>query len=155
MASVSLTIAGGDKLAAKLAQIAGKLGSGGTLAVGFLEGATYPSKPDGDSINVASVAFFNEFGTTRAPPRPFFRRMIAAKSPQWGKLLATAAKKHDYDFVQTLNTMGSIIQGELVDSINAFTTPALAPSTVKRKGFSTPLVDTSKMVNSVDYEIKP
>ena len=178
MAAVNLSITGGDKIAAKLSQMAGRLGRGGEVAVGFLEGATYPavakkaladttariSKRDRagltkaaastDSPTVPTVAFWNEFGTSRAPPRPFFRQMIAAKSPNWGNALGAAAKKTNYDTPQTLGIVGEVIQGQLVRSINDFTSPPLAASTIARKGFSKPLIDTSVMIRAVDYEVK-
>lgn len=154
MADFSLSIAGGDKLQATLEKLARRLGSGGVVNTGFLESATYPAKPDQPALNVASVAFFNEFGTSNAPPRPFFRQMVAAKSPGWGRALGAAAKSVDYDSAQTLNIMGEVIKGELRESITQFTTPALKPSTIARKGFDKPLVDTGHMLASVDYEVK-
>jgi hypothetical protein len=153
VASVSLTIAGGDNLAAKLAQIAGKLGAGGSVNVGFLAGAPYPAKPGEPSLNVATVAFWNEFGTSNAPPRPFFRRMIAAKSPNWGKLVGAAVKKADYDVPQTLGIVGEVIKGELRQSIVDLVSPPLAPYTIKKKGHDKPLIETSLMLNSVDSEV--
>ena len=50
------TIKGGDKLKAALDKIAAKLEKGGTLKVGFLEGAT---APDGQSIPLRAA--LNEF----------------------------------------------------------------------------------------------
>lgn len=55
MATVELK--GGEALAKKLKELADKLGDGGTLRVGFIEGATYP-----DGTPVALVAAANEFG---------------------------------------------------------------------------------------------
>lgn len=153
MADYALQITGGDKLQDVLEGIARRLGKGGVVNVGFLEGATYPAKPDKPAINVASVAFFNEYGTSRSPPRPFFRQMIAAKSPRWGAALGAAAKVADYDSAKTLGIVGEVVSGQLKQSINEFTTPALAPSTVARKGFDKPLIDTSLMVKSVDFEV--
>lgn len=139
---------------------------GGSLSVGFLEGATYP-----DDTPVASVAFWNEFGTTRLaegpasktgapatserqPPRPFFRSMIAEKSPEWPAQIAALAKSTNYDGPRVLALMGEIIEGELKQSINNFTDPPLAPATVKAKGFDKPLIESSNMVNSTGYEVK-
>lgn len=154
MSAITLKLSGGAKMRAKLDEIASRLSSGGTLRVGFLEGATYPAKPHAKSLNVATVAFWNEFGTINAPPRPFFRRMIAAKSPRWGEALAKIAKASGYNSKRTLALMGTGIKDQLVKSIVDFTTPPLAPSTIKRKGFSKPLIDTGVMQRSVDFEVK-
>jgi hypothetical protein len=151
-----LSISGGGKLTAHLAKIAAKLSGGGAVKVGFLEGATYPAdadKPDTAALPVAQVAFWNEFGTSRAPPRPFFRSMIADKSPEWGRQMGAVAKANDYDGTKTLQLMGEGVKDQLVTSINEFSEPALAPATVARKGFDKPLIDTGVMIRNVDYEL--
>lgn len=136
-----------DTLARKLAEIANKMS--GSVNVGFMEDATYP-----DGTPVAAVAFWNEYGAS-GPPRPFFRNMIAKESPTWGPKVATLAVRDDYNGPKILETMGQDIQGALIQSINDLTTPALAESTIKRKGFDKPLIESSHMVNSTDYEVKP
>lgn len=149
MATVDLK--GGEALARKLKELADKLGDGGTLRVGFIEGASYP-----DGTPVALVAAANEFGRPdhNQPPRPFFRGMIAEKSKSWSKALGALARNNDYDIDRTLGQMGDGIKGQLQASIQKLDSPPLAPSTVKRKGFAKPLVDTGHMLNSVDYEVE-
>lgn len=144
-------ISGGDKLEKALAEIAKKVSKPGTLNVGFLEGATYP-----DGTSVPMVAAIQEFGAPAKgiPPRPFFRNMIAAKSPEWGDGVAQALKAKDYDTTEALNLVGEGIKGQLQDSIKTTNSPPLAPSTVKAKGFDTPLIDTGHMLNSVDFEVR-
>lgn len=156
MADYALSITGGDRLRRKLEQLAGKLGRGGLVNVGFLESASYPVNAENGAggLSVAQVAYWNEFGTTRAPPRPFFRRMIAADSPEWGSTLGKAAKASGFDSKRTLELMGASIQGQLVKSIVDFTTPALSPKTIRRKGFDKPLIDTGVMQRAVDFEVK-
>jgi hypothetical protein len=139
---------GGDKLNATLANLAKKIAKPATLRVGFLEGATYP-----DGTSVPMIAAFNEFGAGHSPPRPFFRNMIAAKSKEWGPAIAKLLEANDYDAIKTLELTGEAIKGQLVQSINDLTSPPLKPVTIKRKGFDKPLIDTSVMVNSVDYEV--
>lgn len=139
---------GADGVSKALEEIARKMG-GGEVSVGFMEGATYP-----DGTPVAAVAFWNEFGTSTIPPRPFFRPMIAKESPTWPGKMAKLAKATEYDGPKVLALMGEDIKGALQQSINDFTTPALKESTVEAKGFAKPLIDTSHMLNSVAYEVK-
>lgn len=139
---------GADGVSKALEEIARKMG-GGKVAVGFMEGATYP-----DGTPVAAVAFWNEYGGPGRPPRPFFRQMIAKESPTWAPKMAKLAKATDYDGPKVLALMGEDIKGALQQSINDFTTPALAESTVESKGFAKPLIDTSHMLNSVAYEVE-
>ena len=204
MATVNLTISGGDKMTKVLAGISSRITKGRQLRVGFLEGATYPV---GDSeefikkmqairlekrvakaanrqtlagknaanisplvrasgvrrarmadfgltttLHVAQVAFWNEFGTKIAPPRPFFRQTIAAKSPEWGDNLAGLVKANGYDGMKILKLMGKLIEGQIVTSIAQW--PAdNAPLTVQLKGFNKGLVDSGQMMRSVDYEV--
>lgn len=145
------TFSGGDALEQKLAELAASLGDGKTLRVGFLEGATYP-----DGTSVPMVAAANEFGdpAMNRPPRPFFRRMIAEKSPDWPSDIGRIALAVNYDATTLFSLMGERIKDQLQGSIREFSDPALAPSTIARKGFSKPLIETSHMLNSVDYDIK-
>lgn len=143
------TIKGGDKFEAAMHELASRVENGRSLKVGFLEGATYP-----DGKPVALVAFWNEFGTVKMPPRPFFRRMIASKSPEWPKAIAGLLRSTNYDVDRTLNLTGEAIKGQLVQSINELTSPPLAPSTIARKGFDKPLIDKAIMVNSVGYQVE-
>lgn len=142
-----MQISGGDKLVAALEKIAKDFG-GGSVKVGFLEGATYP-----DGTNVASVAFFNEYGTTKIPPRPFFRSMIEEKSVEWPDLMARAAKHFDYDGQKVLEAVGQVVAEELQQSIVGWQEPPNAPYTVAQKGFNKPLIHTGHMQNSIDFEV--
>ncbi|HCD7173210.1 hypothetical protein [Enterobacter cloacae] len=145
------TFSGGAALEAKLAELAEKLGDGKTLRVGFLEGATYP---DGQSVPMVAAA--NEYGdpAMNRPPRPFFRNMIAEKSPEWPQDIAKIAEATGYDAEKMLGMMGEHIKGQLQGSIRDLMEPALSPVTIAKKGFSKPLIETSHMLNSVDYDIK-
>lgn len=145
------TFSGGAALEAKLAELAEKIGDGKTLRVGFLEGATYP---DGQSVPMVAAA--NEFGdpAMNRPPRPFFRNMIADKSPEWPQDIAKIAEATGYDAETMLGQMGEHIKSQLQGSIRDLMEPALSPVTIAKKGFSKPLIETSQLLNSADYDIK-
>lgn len=148
---MTVKVSGGSKFKAAAEKIiaAAKKGEHAIVRVGFLEGST-----NRKGVSIPLYAFFNEFGTKRSPPRPFFRRMIKANKGDWPKQLAGALKAADYDPVRALALEGKEIEGQLVDSINALTSPRLAKSTIKRKGFSKPLIDTGDMRKSVNSEVK-
>lgn len=143
------TIKGGDKLEAALSRIAAKLEHGGTLEVGFMERSTYP-----DGTPVAAVALWQDFGTSTIPSRPFFRNMVATKSVGWPRAVALNLKATDYDITVTLGRMGLGIRDQLQESIRQTNSPPLAKSTIRRKGFAKPLIDTSHMINSADFNVK-
>ena len=58
-----VSITGGDKLAARLQEIAQRLSTGATVEVGYFPDAMYP-----DGTYVAFVAALSNFGTGTAPP---------------------------------------------------------------------------------------
>lgn len=121
-----------DNVTRKLKEIAASMS--GSVEVGFLEGATYP-----DGTPVAAVAFWNEFGhggPFPAPPRPFFRTMIAEESPSWPRKMAAMAKATDNNGPRVFALMGEDIDGALKKSIRDVTAPALSPTTLMlRKKF--------------------
>ena len=95
----------------------------------------------------------HEAYTITIPPRPFFRSMIADKGPTWPAAIAKQLKAHDYDAAATLDVVGTGIGGQLVASIKKLTSPPLAASTVRKKGFAKPLIDTGDMWRAVNHEV--
>jgi hypothetical protein len=175
------TVSGGDKLAAKLAEIAARLGQNPEVHVGFLENATYPN-----GTPVAMVAAIQEFGAPKVgiPPRPFMRNAVAAHKAEWPKAAADLLKATDYDVHKTLELVGEGIKGQIQQSISDLMEPPLGPVTLmlrmmrignvnapvtfamvrearrrvaageRASGVSTkPLIDTGHLFASVDYEV--
>ena len=157
MAGRTVTLNGGGQMNAYLSRLAQRLGRGAAVNVGFLEGATYPAdakRKRKGGLKVAQVAFWNEFGTVRAPARPFFRTVVKQESPGWGVKLAKIAKATGYDSKQTLGQMGEGIKGQIVKSIVDWDVPGNAPYTIAKKGFDKPLIDSGVMQRAVDYVVK-
>lgn len=126
-------VKGGDKVAKVLASIGHKLASGKHVNVGFLANATYQAtvhKPKQGGLPVAQAAFWDEFGTAHSPPRPFFRQMIAEKSPEWAGQLAKALKVSGYDAQKALTLMGDRMKRQLQDSIRNGSFPPLSAITL-------------------------
>lgn len=151
--AVKSTLSGGKKLDLAIQSIAQKVEKGGVLRVGFLEGATYPATKKGPGLSVAQVAFWNEFGTVRAPPRPFFRTTIAKESGTWGENLGKAVVFYKYNGELALRAVGQAMRDDVEASIQRWTTPPNAPSTIAKKGFDKPLIHTAVMLRSPDFEV--
>jgi hypothetical protein len=147
----SVTVSGGDQVARKLNELLSKVGKGGTVKVGFLEGATYP-----DGTSVPLVAAMDEFGSPSRgqPPRPAIRNMLAADSPGWGATAAKLLVANDYDVEKTLGQMGEGIAGQLRKSIIDIREPPLKPSTIARKGSDKPWIESGHLLQSVDKEVE-
>ena len=154
MASKNQVI-GGKKLSLALKSIEQKITNAGVLRMGFLEGATYPSTKKGGALPVAQVAFWNEFGTIRAPARPAFRTTIKKQSPTWGDKLGKAIKATNYDGQKALALLGQSMRDDLESEIAQWSEPGNAPSTIARKGFDKPLVDSGTMQRAPDFEVLP
>lgn len=172
------TVSGGDKAKQRLAALSALVTNATEVRIGFLSGATYPARPrpalratykNRDTkgtqgavkgatggTRVAMVAAILEFGAPRAgiPPRPYFRNMIRNKSKEWPTAIENLLKANKYDANKTLQQVGAAIAGQLVQSIRDTNDPPLAQSTIRRKGFAKPLIDTSHLIHSVDYEVK-
>ncbi len=139
---------GGDNLQKALAEISKRME--GSVNVGFLEGATYP-----DGTPVAQVAFWNEYGTTTIPPRPFFRTTIEGKSQSWSLVMAKAAYQSKFDGEYTMKMVGIRASEDIQQAIVGWTTPGNADSTIAIKGFDKPLIHGGDMMRAVDYEVNP
>lgn len=148
----TVKIKGGEGVRRVLQGMAEKLKRPATVRVGFLEGATYP-----DGTPVAMVAAIQNWGAPRAgiPPRPFFTNMIADKQDSWGPATAELLARNDYDATATMTLVGEGIAGQLRQAIVDTNEPALAESTIKRKGSSKALVDSGHMLNSISYKVDP
>lgn len=146
-----VAIKGGSALEKRLSELAAKVSRPANLSVGFIENSTYP-----DGTSVPMVAAIQEFGAParKIPPRPYFRNMIADKSPGWGDAIAAVLEVNGYDAIRTMEQVGAGIKGQLQQSIVDTNAPALSPATVARKGSAKPLVDTGQMLNSVDYKVE-
>lgn len=146
-----MAVKGGDKFERYMEEMRRNLNRpGAQVRVGFLSRAKYP-----DGKPVAMIAAIQNWGAPRAgiPPRPFFSNMIASKGPEWPAGIATQLRLTNYDRRETLLRVGEGVAGQLRKSLIDTNSPPLAESTIARKGFTKPLVETGHMLNSIDYEI--
>ena len=122
------------------------------VQAGFFSSAKYE-----DGTSVAEVAMINNYGVPQRgqPPRRFMDNALK-KASEWKKTFDFMVQK-DFsrggDFKTSFSTLGSVVQGDIKTSIKEFTSPALAQSTIDKKGFSKPLIDTGYMLDSVNYEV--
>lgn len=92
--------------------------------------------------------------TVTIPSRPFFRSMIQKNKGSWPEQLGKIIKAADYDETIALGRLGTMVAEQLQESIREFNDPKNAKSTVSKKGFDKPLVESSHMLNSVASEVK-
>ena len=152
MADLGFT--GGSQMSSRLRELMQELGVGHTARVGFLEGSTCGKHND---ASAPQIAFIQEFGAPAKgiPARPFFRDMIAVRSPQWGALLQAALKHRGFNSEEAMELTGMRISEQLQQSIEEFTEPGNAPSTIKQKGFDKPLEDSKNMKRAASFQVIP
>lgn len=119
--------------------------------VGWFESSIYE-----DGTPVAYVATIHEFGTGRIPARPFMRPAVAQYGQKWLNELAEGAKMcltTGASPVAVLDAVALGAAGNVGEVIQSITSPPLAASTIKRKGFDKPLVDTKKMFTELAHRV--
>ncbi len=105
---------------------------------------------------VSNLATFHEFGTSRAPARPFFR-LSNKRNRQKYKLLLRAKSlnvmRGNTNYLSMFKTLGFVSGNDVRSSIKSLFSPRNASSTIKKKGFDNPLIETGEMLNSVTHVI--
>lgn len=110
-----------------------------------------------DGTTVAEVAAWNEYGTENAPARPFMRQTLADKKDQIEEFQANAVAqgiRQHRDAAKTMNQIGVYMKAKVQEEITDGQFEPNAPSTIARKGSSHPLIDTSRMRQSINYTVK-
>lgn len=110
-----------------------------------------------EGVDMCDIAMWNELGTVNTPSRPFLRQSVegdngtraaAFMENQLGLVLQGGTAEDFYKRLgvfQKAQVQRTITSGQFVGN---------APSTIKKKGSSRPLVDTSRMLQSVNYVVK-
>ena len=102
---------------------------------------------------LANKAKWNEYGTSKIPPRPFVGHAADYINEEFVKGLIMAAiegNATEMDIQQ--NNIGKQMVGNIRAAILASNYLPNAPSTVKKKGFNFPLIETGKMYMNLKYK---
>ena len=148
-------VTGGRKFASFFRRVrAAQASSVKAIDFGVFATAKYP-----DGTPVASVAAWNEFGTERngkqhVPERPAIRNAIRG-----AELDLVAVMKANIDprtmalDAKTAGLLGQTMVGRVQRSITTLRVPPNAPSTIKAKGSSNPLIDVGVYRKSITYRV--
>jgi hypothetical protein len=120
------------------------------VKIGFPAGAA-----DG---GVISRAVWNNFGTSRGiPERPFMQNSMRGNQGKYRAALKTSAAKilrGETSLQVVMQKLGIVGQGDIQAEITALMSPPNAPSTIRQKGSSKPLIDSGEMRNSVTFKVE-
>lgn len=114
-------------------------------------------KESDESLSVADVASFHEFGTINVPQRSFIRAPIDENRADLQKLqrnLLRDVLAGDKDTKEALGILGEKAQSDMIAAINAGIEPGLEQSTIDAKGSSTPLIDSGQLKQSIRYKVE-
>lgn len=124
---------------------------------GFQAEVTKAKQRNGDTIedsevDLLDVAAFNELGTSRSPSRPFMRKSVDDNEEEIYAFCQLQIKKlcdGTTTAEQILKELSVYQKGLIQEEIVEGDFTPNAPSTVKKKGSATPLIDTGHMRQSV------
>lgn len=104
---------------------------------------------------VVDVAAFNEFGTERSPQRSFMRTAFDRVQLKLDSIISKLYKDVLLGKIGTkksLQTIGEFMKSEMQKQIDMTVSPPNAPSTIKNKGSTHPLIDTGQMRQSIQHK---
>lgn len=115
--------------------------------------------------SLLTIASSNEFGATGAgkngnvdiPERSYIRSTVDERKRRiFGKAFQLQADifTGKMSMSKALAIMGELIKGNIVQKIVTLRSPANAPSTIRKKGSSNPLIDEGRLRQSIDYEVE-
>ena len=119
-----------------------------SVTVGFFD-EKYP-----DGKRVGKIATIQEYGAPEKniPPRPFMRYTEQKNKRKWFEFVRDMLPQN-MDLEKTMSFLGDLIAEDVRDSIIDWDTPPNRPSTIARKGFNDPLIDTGRMRDSVGWKV--
>jgi hypothetical protein len=129
-----------------------------TVAVGVL--AKDAQKSHDEKTTILDIATINEFGSadgTHPPSRSFVRAWFDAEEPKIRELLVQQmglAILGRLTRQQVLDRIGAYCVGQIQARVAQGIAPPNRPSTIAKKGSSTPLIDTGLLRSSVSFEIR-
>lgn len=129
------------------------------VQIGFHRG----DNVDDEGTDLCDIAAWNEFGTTsklgnvHIPSRPFLKQSVDNNMDEINQMLAEKKQQimSGGSAKQVLQDIG-LFQKDLIQmEISEGSFEPNAESTIKKKGSDKPLIDTGRMLQSVNYKIKP
>lgn len=106
---------------------------------------------------VISRAIWNHYGTSRGiPPRPWLHLAMVKNRAEYSHLFKSLGARiitGSMSIETAVRTIGIKAQGDVQKSLIALRLPPNAPSTIRKKGSSNPLIDTGEMNQSTTHQL--
>lgn len=122
------------------------------VVIGFQHG----DATEDDGTDICDIAAWNELGTEDIPSRPFLRKSVDENGDRINELIDHESGRlmNGGSAEQTLKNTGLFQKALIQEKITEGDFAPNAGSTVRKKGSSRPLVDTGRMRQSVNYQIR-
>lgn len=109
-----------------------------------------------DGQNLASIAAYNEFGTSKIPSRPFMAQTFDLNNSQTKRFIDKEYGKvldRKQSIADGLYKIGIFYQEKTQSQISLGKFAPNKPATIKAKGSSKPLIDTGRLRKSINFEV--
>lgn len=126
--------------------------SPGTFVGILSEGKAKQPHPKAEGLTMAQLGAIHEFGLG-VPERSFLRSFRDQRADDIGKVFLLLVQRRGVSQA-VWELLGQWCVGEIQKRIAAGTPPPNAPSTIARKGSSTPLIDTGQLRSSITYAVR-
>lgn len=149
--SVKLTVRSMPRVIHDLQKAVDKVKGAGKVTVGVHQSHANDGR-DGGEPNNPTIGAINQFGTEHIPARPWLDKGVQAGAEKITETAIRMLKRGD-DPRRVMEALGNVAVGEVQQYITYLDSPPNAPSTVKRKGSSNPLINTGALRQSITYEV--
>lgn len=106
---------------------------------------------------IAEYALYNELGTKRIPARPFVSSTSDEQRQNWLEFMDKGINKVFEGKVTpqvVFGRLGLKMVADIKQKIDSIYEPPNAPSTIKRKGSTKPLIDSGSMKRAIRHEVQ-
>jgi len=131
-----------------------------SVKIGIIGGnSRYDDSDEAEGITVVDYAIINEFGTDTIPARPFMATTHDRYNRQISKFTDFMVQRMidgkitDNTLLQNIGLRYQSLIRKTIKEAKTWAAPN-APRTIAEKGSSSPLIDTGRMVQAVNYEVK-
>lgn len=102
----------------------------------------------------AQKAMWNEYGTQRGiPARPFLRNTLYSQGAAWAAFVKPIFESiMNGNDIKIASALGPKMVNSIKQTIDGGGFAGLAPSTIKHKGSSKPLIETGDMYGSITWQ---
>lgn len=113
-------------------------------------------KTSEDGVDLVDIAMFNELGTEHIPSRPFLRDSVDANGDRINAFLQSLKKEilQGGSAEGVLKKIGVFQKGLIQEQIVKGSFEPNDEATKRKKGSETPLIDTGRMRQSINFVIK-